>query len=64
VYFYAARGILIPQEEYAEYAKYSFQYAYSIYSAYLLTSDAQNKALRNRRNPTPPRTTFVFTPLF
>jgi hypothetical protein len=35
----------MPREEYAEYAKYSFQYAYSVYSAYLLTYDAQNKAL-------------------
>ncbi len=38
-------GILLPREEYAEYAKYSFQYAYPFYSAYVLTYDAQNKAL-------------------
>jgi hypothetical protein len=27
----------MPREECAEYAKYPFQYAYSVYSAYLLT---------------------------
>jgi hypothetical protein len=47
MYFYAARGILMLREECAEYAKYSFQYAYSVYSAYLLTNDAQNKALQD-----------------
>ncbi len=48
---------LLPRAQCAEYAQYPFPLAYSVYFAYLLTYDAQNKALLDTLRLKKPNTT-------